>query len=227
MGSPLDRGRPKGEAACPPRPGRDPSALLGSLHPTALLSGGGLRAVATPLLSGGLPGATVSVHPAQGTPQSTPALASGLIPILGGLGPLGGRRLGLGLAGPPCSAPSTRLGDGGSCWAASWSREWEQRPRVLALVTTGARASTPSPPPTWVDLRMGVTGHLGPPAFTPGLGEPLSAAPRCSPPGRPPVLPQPTLTAARAAPPADPPDPAPHPQAQAMLLQGPDAHASA
>ena len=37
----------------------------------------------------GLPGATVSVHPAQGTPQSTPALGSGPLPVLGGQGPLG------------------------------------------------------------------------------------------------------------------------------------------
>ena len=46
-------------------------------------------AVATPLLSEGLPGAITSVHPAQGTPQSIPALGSGPLPVLGVRGPLG------------------------------------------------------------------------------------------------------------------------------------------
>ena len=116
------------------RPLCRPSALLVTLHPAAPSS----RGVHTGWwphcrCTKGLPGATVSVLSIQGTPQSTPALASGRCSLSSGSGPFGGLCWqGLGLAGPepfpirpPCSVPTSMPGGWGALLGCfSWNVEW-------------------------------------------------------------------------------------------------------
>ena len=107
-GSPPDRGGAWGrQTSCPPT-GRDPCALVGPLHPTALLSGSGLRAMATPLLSEGAPWGHRLCAPSTRDPSEHPSPGLGAAACSWGSRSSGSLcRLGLGLAGPPCSAPLT------------------------------------------------------------------------------------------------------------------------